>query len=279
MSVSMADIMAVVHRHAPRNFQPRFGMILGSGLSSLADQMTQVVSIPYQAIPGIQTGSVSGHASLLQMGYLNDIPVVCLRGRLHLYEGVAYEPIATLVRIVRNLGCHCFIVTGAAGSLREEVGPGELMMINDHINFQPGNPLVGANDESIGPRFLAMEDAYDHNLREIMIACAERLHIPLQQGVYISTLGPSFETPAEIRAFRMWGADAVGMSCVPEVILARHAGMRVACVAAITNLAAGMQHEKISHTGTLQYGEIAARKLIKLLPEFLKDANESGLAS
>lgn len=271
MAVGMAEVMEVIHRYAPKGFTPKVGMILGSGLSSLADQISNPVTIPYQAIPGLHSGGVSGHASLLVMGYLNDIPVVCLRGRLHLYEGVAYDSIRLLVRIVRKLGCETFIITCAAGSMREEAGPGELMMINDHINFHPGNPLVGPNDESIGPRFVSMEDAYDVGLQEIMEGAAERLNITLHKGVYISAIGPSFETPAEIRAFTRWGADAVGMSVVPEVILARHCGMRVACVAAITNLAAGMSKEKISHEGTLHYGEIAARKLVKLIPEFVKD--------
>ncbi|RDI42404.1 purine-nucleoside phosphorylase [Aquicella lusitana] len=273
MASSLAEVMQVIQRYVPKGFNPRIGMILGSGLSSLAEQIVNPVSVPYQAIPGLQTGNVAGHASLLVMGYLNDVPVVCLRGRLHLYEGVSYDSIRLLVRIVRKLGCNIFIVTGAAGSLREETEPGELMMINDHINFHPGNPLVGPNDETIGPRFLAMDDAYDIDLQDIMQTAADKLNITLHRGVYISTLGPSFETPAEIRAFKRWGADAVGMSVVPEVILARHCGMRVACVAAITNLAAGLSKEKISHDGTLHFGELAARKLTKLIPEFIKEAN------
>lgn len=277
MPVELSDVMQVIQRYAPKNFAPKVGMILGSGLSALAEQLTNVVSIPYQAIPGLTSGGVSGHASLLVMGYLSGVPIVCLRGRLHLYEGVSYEQQQTLVRIVRKLGVQTFLITCAAGSLREEAGPGDLMMITDHINFQPGNPLVGKNDETIGPRFVAMENAYDADLQELMTMSAERINIPLYRGVYISTLGPSFETPAEIRAFRSLGADAVGMSVVSEVILARHAGMRVACVAAITNLAAGMSNEKISHEGTLHYGEIGARKLTKLVPEFLKELSNNGL--
>jgi len=149
------------------------------------------------------------------------------------------------------------------------------MMISDHINFQPGNPLVGPNDESIGPRFFGMEDAYDQGLQDLMVGAAQRINIPLHKGVYISTLGPSFETPAEIRAFKILGADAVGMSVVPEVLLARHCGMRVACVAAITNAAAGMSTEKVTHEGTLHFGELAARKLTKLIPEFVKDVHHA----
>lgn len=276
MSISMTEVMEVIHRYAPKDFAPKVGMILGSGLSSLAEQITDQIAIPYQAIPGLPTGGVAGHASLLVMGKLGNVPVVCLRGRLHVYEGIPYEPIRTLVRIVKLLGCHTFIVTGAAGSLREDVGAGEVMMIKDHINFQPGNPLVGPNDESIGPRFFALEDAYDAGLQDIMQAVAERQGIPLHKGVYISVLGPSFETPAEIRAFKQWGADAVGMSVVPEVLIARHCGMRVACLAAITNLGAGLSHEKITHEGTLHFGELAARRLIKLIPDFVKEVGRNG---
>src|SRR3990167_7398243 len=267
----MAEVMQVINRYVPRNFYPKIGMILGSGISALAAQMTNVVSVPYQAIPGLQAGNVSGHASLLVMGYLNNIPTVCLRGRLHLYEGIAYDSIRILVQIVRKLGCQVFLITAAAGSIREDIGAGELMMVTDHINFHPGNPLVGPNDESIGPRFFAMDNAYDSGLQEIMAGTADKLNITLHKGVYISTLGPSFETPAEIRAFKLWGADAVGMSVVPEVIIARHCGLKVACVAAITNAAAGLSKEKITHEGTLQFGEIASRKLVKLIPEFIKE--------
>jgi xanthosine phosphorylase len=270
-ATTMAEVMQVIERYAPKGMVPKVGMILGSGLSSLAEQISNPVSIPYQAIPGLQSGGVAGHASLLVLGQLNNVPIVCLRGRLHLYEGVDYSSLRTLIRIVKKLGAETFIVTCAAGSMREEVGPGDLMMITDHINFQPGNPLVGQNDESIGPRFVGMEDAYNSDLQDIMQASADKLNIPLSKGVYISTLGPSFETPAEIRAFKQWGADAVGMSVVPEVILARHCGMRVVCVAAITNAAAGMSKERITHEGTLQFGEIGARKLTKLIPEFVKE--------
>ena len=271
MPVQMSDVMQVVNRHVPKGFAPKVAMILGSGLSSLAEQMTNVVTVPYQAIPGLQTGGVAGHASLLAMGQLNGIDTVCLRGRLHIYEGSSYESVRTLVRMVKHLGCDVLVVTGAVGSLRPEVGPGELMMITDHINFQPGNPLVGPNDESIGPRFFGMEDAYDAVLQEAMLTAANRLTIRLHQGVYLSTLGPSFETPAEIRAFKSWGADIVGMSVVPEVIIARHCGLKVAGVAAITNAAAGMSKEKITHEGTLHFGEVAARNLTKLIPEFIKE--------
>lgn len=275
MTATMADVMEVVNRYVPKGFAPKLGIILGSGMSSLAEQITNPISIPYQAIPGLQTGSISGHASLLVVGSINDVPVVCMRGRLHLYEGIGYQSIRTLVQIVRRLGASSILLTCAVGSLNPDVVPGDLMMINDHINFHPGNPLVGPNDESVGPRFVSMDDAYDPTLQELMAKSAQKLDYPLASGVYISTLGPSFETPAEIRAFRMWGADAVGMSVVPEVIAARHCGLKVACLAAITNMAAGMSDEKISHEGTLHYGEIGARKMSKLIPEFVKEVNNA----
>lgn len=275
MSVTMPEVMQVINRHLPKGFAPKVGMILGSGLSSIAEQMTNTVSIPYGAIPGLHGGNVEGHASLLAAGYLADVPVVCMRGRLHLYEGTPMDALRVYIRQLKHLGCQTLIITCAVGSLVPEAGPGELMMINDHINFQGVNPLVGSNDASEGPRFVGMEDAYDPVLQELMQNASNRLGYTLHRGVYISTMGPTFETPAEIRAFKRWGADAVGMSVVPEVILARHCGLRVVCVAAITNAAAGMSHERITHEGTLQYGELAARKLTKLIPEFIKELNNA----
>lgn len=271
MPTNMTEVLHILKQRAPAGFVPKVGMILGSGLSSLAEQITDGVAVPYRLIPGLPTGGVAGHASELVMGYLNGMPVICLRGRLHLYEGVAYDAVRTLVRLVKWMGAEILIVTGAVGSLREEAGPGELMMINDHINLHPGNPLVGHNDEAIGPRFISMENAYDSALQTKMEQAATRLTIKLHKGVYLSTLGPMFETPAEIRAFKQWGADVVGMSVVPEVILARHCGLKVACVTAVTNAAAGMSSEIISHEGTLHFGEIGAQKLVKLIPEFLKE--------
>jgi xanthosine phosphorylase len=267
---TMQETMHIIRKYAPQ-FKPKIGLILGSGLGSIADQLTNPITIPYQAIPGIHSGAVAGHASLLVMGYLQDVPVVCLKGRLHLYEGASYESIRTLVRIVQNLGADVLVVTGAAGSLRVEMGPGEIMLINDHLNFQNGNPLVGPNDESIGPRFVSLENAYDRDLRERVLEISKRLKIIVHEGVYISLLGPSFETPAEIRAYRTLGADAVGMSVVPEVIIARHCGLKVVGFSAITNLAVGLSLEKVTHEMTLRFGELAARKLVKLVLEFVKD--------
>ena len=274
MTVLMQETMAAIRKYAP-DFYPKIGIILGSGLGSFAEQLTDTVTIPYQAIPGLHSGGVSGHASLMMLGYLNGTQVVCMRGRLHLYEGTQNENIRTYIRLMKSLGAESLIVTAAAGSLREEVGAGEIMLLTDHINFQWVNALVGPNDETVGPRFMSMENAYDEEYRDIALRAAEKLGYELPQGVYVSVMGPSFETPAEIRAFRILGADVVGMSVVQDVILARHCGMRVLGLVAVTNLAAGMSSEHITHEGTLHYGEIAARKLIKLIPEVVKDISSA----
>jgi len=266
----MQETMSAIRKYAP-NFNAKVGIILGSGLGSIAEQLIDPISIPYQAIPGLNTGSVQGHASMLVLGYLHGVPVACLKGRLHIYEGATQESIATFVRMVKKLGAETLIVTGAVGSMRQEVGPGEIMMLNDHINHQPSNPLVGPNDESIGPRFVSLENAYDEDLRERAHQAAEKVNIKLHEGVYISVLGPSFETPAEIRAFASWGADVVGMSVVPEVILARHCGLKVLGLSAITNFAVGLSRDEVTHEGTLHYGEHAARNLVKVINEFVKD--------
>jgi xanthosine phosphorylase len=270
MAAKIEEAMQIIHNHAP-NFQAKIGMILGSGLSSVANEITQAITIPYQSIPGLQVGRVSGHPSLLVLGRMNGIPVICLKGRLHLYEGISYEMLQILIRIIKHLGCEILIVTGASGSLRQEVGPGELVAINDHINLQPGNPLIGPNDESIGPRFVSLENAYDRDLRASLIKVGGDLGFPMTEGVYLSTIGPVFETPAEIRAFRTLGADTVGMSVVPEVILARHCGMRVVGISAITNLAVGLSPEKVTHEVTLSASERLGRNLAKLIPAFVKE--------
>ncbi len=272
MPAKLEEAMQVIHQHAPE-FRAKIAIILGSGLSPVADEITNPIAIPYQTIPGLQTGRVSGHPSFLVLGRMNEVPVICLKGRLHLYEGTPYETLQIFIRMLKHLGCEVLIVTAASGSLRPEVGPGEIVAISDHINFQPGNPLVGPNDESLGPRFVSLEDAYDPGLRSLLKEVGERLKYRIHEGVYLSTLGPVFETPAEIRAFRTLGADLVGMSVVPEVILARHCGLQVVGISAITNLAVGLSREKVTHEVTLNSGERLARTLSKLLPAYVKELN------
>ncbi len=267
---SQAELAAKLIAAEKPNFKPRVGIILGSGLGGLSENIKEVTAISYDHLPGFHSCTVEGHGGKLLLGTLEGVPVACLQGRAHLYEGVSNEVVQSLIRTLHLLGCETLLATNAAGSLREEVPPGELMVISDHINFQFSNPLVGTNDEDFGPRFVALEDAYDPQLRQQLFAVAKELNITLHEGVYIGTLGPSFETPAEIRAFRILGADAVGMSTVPEVIVARHCGMKIAVVSVITNLAAGMAAQKLSHHETLRVANQAAEKLMHLITNFVK---------
>lgn len=247
------------------DFQPKIGLILGSGLGGLADQIQDAVSIPYTELPGFPVSTVAGHAGRLVLGQLGGMPVACCQGRVHAYEGTSAAAFKLFIRTLKLIGCEILLMTNASGSLRKEVGVGQLMLINDHINLHPGNPLIGPNDDEFGPRFFAMTDAYDSKLRERFHRTAKQLNIPLAEGVYVGVIGPCFETPAEINAFRTMGADAVGMSTVPEVITARHCDLRVATVAAITNLAAGMADEQLSHEGTLHFAKQAAENLSRLI--------------
>ncbi len=265
--------MTAAETLAARGAEPRFGIVLGSGLGGLVDSLTDAVSVPYGELEGFPEIGVAGHGGAFVFGRLNGLPVACFAGRKHTYEG---DPTAMRVpiRTLKALGAEALLVTNAAGSLRADVGPGRLMLITDHINMLGSNPLTGPNDDSVGPRFPSLRDAYDLELRAALLGCAASLGIDLAEGVYLATAGPSFETPAEIRAFRVLGADAVGMSTVPEVILARHAGLRVAGVSAITNLAEGMGGEELSHEQTLRNADVAARDLVRLVERFA--ANQVG---
>jgi len=247
---------------------PRLGIILGSGLGAVAEALEDAIEIPYTELPDFPAPSVHGHAGTLALGTLSGLSVACLQGRRHVYEGGDPGAMRGPVRALKAAGAEALFVTNAAGSLRADVGPGSLMAIGDHINMLGVNPLTGPNDDAVGPRFPSLRDAYDPQLREVLHAAAADLGIALAEGVYLATAGPSFETPAEIRAFRTLGADAVGMSTIPEVILARHAGLRVAAVSAITNLAEGMGGEALSHEQTLRYANEAAGDLTRLIIEF-----------
>ena len=253
------------------DFKPRIGIILGSGLGGFAEQLDNAVSIDYEQLPGFPVPTVQGHGGKLALGYLAGVGVVCLQGRAHGYEGENSEAVKTYVRTLKLLGCDYFLATNASGSLREDVPPGELMLITDHINMQPGNPLVGRNDDEFGPRFMPLDNAYDHTLRDILLNVALKENISLHQGVYIAVLGPNYETAAEIRAFRMWGADAVGMSTVPEVLVANHCGMKVAVIATITNFATGLDSTSHSHDSVVLTASRAVEKLNRLIKQFVTE--------
>lgn len=257
-----------IRKLAP-NFTPKLALVLGSGLGKLAEALEDSLVIPYEKLPGFPRLSVEGHSNALTLGILGGTPVICLQGRSHTYETLSYDAVKNYVRTMKLLGCEYYLATNASGSLREDVGPGSLVMIRDHINFQPGNPLAGPNDEEFGPRFPALDKVYDADMRATLKDCAQTLDLPLKEGVYISVLGPSYETAAEIRAFKMWGAEVIGMSTVPEVIVAHHCGLRVAVVATITNYATGLTPRSHDHNEVVKAAEAASGKLIRLLKAFV----------
>jgi xanthosine phosphorylase len=260
-----ADAAAVLRERAPGGARPRLGVVLGSGLGGVADTLSDPVAIDYAELPGFPRPAIEGHAGRAVLGGLAGVPAVVLQGRAHLYEGASPSAIVAPVRALRLAGVETVLLTNAAGSLREDLRPGGLMLLADHINLTGANPLVGPNDDALGPRFPSLRDAYDPALRATLRTTAEELGIPLREGIYLAVSGPSFETPAEIRAFRALGADAVGMSTVHEVIAASHAGLRVAAISAITNLAEGLSDEPVSHEGTLRDAARAAGDLARLI--------------
>ncbi|MGM9904598.1 MAG: purine-nucleoside phosphorylase [Enterococcus sp.] len=229
-----------------------FGMILGSGLGELADEIEDAIVIPYDQIPFFPTSTVVGHAGQLVYGTLSGKKVLAMQGRLHFYEGHSMQTVTYPVRVMAALGAHSVIVTNACGGVNESFVPGDLMLITDHINFTGQNPLIGPNDETMGPRFPDMSEAYTTTYRRVAKEAATKLGLTLKEGVYMGYSGPTYETPAEIRMSRVMGADAVGMSTVPEVIVAAHNGLKVLGISCITNLAAGMQanlnHEEVVET-------------------------------
>ncbi|MBA5271096.1 purine-nucleoside phosphorylase [Enterococcus hirae] len=229
-----------------------FGLILGSGLGELAEEIEEAIVIPYDQIPFFPTSTVVGHAGQLVYGTLSGKKVLAMQGRFHFYEGHSMQTVTYPVRVMAALKAHSVIVTNASGGVNESFVPGDLMLITDHINFTGQNPLIGPNEDEIGPRFPDMSEAYTLTYREVAKEAASQLDLTLKEGVYMGYSGPTYETPAEIRMSRTMGADAVGMSTVPEVIVAAHSGLKVLGISCITNLAAGMQanlnHEEVVET-------------------------------
>lgn len=272
---SKTEISEAVHFIARRaSLHPRVGIILGSGLASLADEVAQSVRIPYSEIPHFVSTTVEGHPGELVIGLLHDCPVCLMRGRFHYYEGYSMQQVTFPIRVMWGMGVKYLIVTNAAGGLNPSFRPGDLMLITDHIgltNMVGLNPLRGPNDPDIGPRFPDMSQAYDPALRRLALQAATDLGIPLHQGVYIMLSGPSYETPADLRFLRLIGADAVGMSTVPEVTVARHAGLHVLGISGISNVAAiGPEAVPVSHEEVLAAGETIVAKLSPLIKEVLR---------
>lgn len=264
------ELAAAVIRQRKPDFTPRVAFILGSGLGALADQIENPVAISYHDLPGFPVSTVHGHAGELVLGVLAGVPVACMKGRGHYYEGRGMTVMTDAVRTFRLLGCELLFCTNAAGSLRPDVGPGSLVALKDHINTMPGSPLVGPNDERFGERFFSLANAYDAGYREVLQGVAQELGFPLSEGVFVSYSGPNFETAAEIRMMQIIGGDVVGMSVVPEVISARHCGLKVVAVSAITNLAEGLGDIQLSHAQTLAAAELSRQNFINLICGFLR---------
>ncbi len=262
-----------------RDGAPRVGLVLGSGLGSFAGKLKNRVAIPYQEIPHFPVPSgVVGHAGELVLGDVERTSVAVLSGRVHFYEGRPMPEVVFPVRFLARLGVSAVVLTNAAGGIRRTFKPGDLMLIADHINAFGTNPLLGPNEDSLGPRFPDMSAVYDAALRKLAREKARKLGVPLREGVYLGTAGPSYETPAEIRAYRVIGADAVGMSTVPEALVLRHAGIRVLGISTITNMAAGMLPQPLDHAEVLATTKRVGERFVRLLTALVPDIARSGRA-
>lgn len=255
--------------------QPKVGFILGSGLGVLADEIEQPIKIKYEEIPNFPESTVEGHAGQLVIGELQGFPVLAMQGRFHYYEGYGLDQVTFPIRVMKELGIEQLVVTNAAGGINPSFSPGDLMLITDHINNVGANPLIGPNDPAYGVRFPDMSTAYNQELQEMAKKAAAKLAFSLQEGVYVWNSGPSYETPAEIRMLQKIGGDAVGMSTVPEVIIARHASMNVLGISCISNMAAGIMDQPLSHDEVMETTEKVKEQFLSLLKEIILMMKES----
>lgn len=267
MHDDLVKIAAIIGKQKP-GFKPKAGIILGSGLGPLVEKIENRIDISYKDLPGFPVSTVAGHEGALVLGDLAGVPVVCLKGRVHYYEGLSADKLKILIRFIKFIGCKFVLTTNAVGSLRREVPAGDICMITDQINFVQWNPMIGPNDDEFGPRFFAMTDIYTPSLRKKMHETAKKIGMKLSEGVYAMTSGPSFETTAECKALRILGADLVGMSTVPETLIAAHCSLPVVAISAVTNLSADMNEEVLSHEQTLRFAAISGEKLVKLVHAF-----------
>ncbi len=255
--------------------RPKIALVLGSGLGAFADEFADATRIPYAKIPDFPRSTAVGHAGQLVIGKVDGIEVAAMQGRVHLYEGYSVKDVTLPIRVLARMGVKAVILTNAAGGIKKEFTQGRLVVISDHINLQGVNPLIGPNDENFGPRFPDMSAAYDRRFRELALAEGRLLKIELGQGVYAALAGPSYETPAEIRYLRSIGADLVGMSTVPEVIAARHSGVRVLGISCVTNAAAGILDQPLNHEEVLQTAERVKGQFIALLRSVIPDISSA----
>ncbi|WP_053364010.1 purine-nucleoside phosphorylase [Bacillus sp. FJAT-27251] len=251
--------------------QPQIGLILGSGLGVLADEIEEPVKIPYSEIPDFPVSTVEGHAGQLVFGKLSGVTVAAMQGRFHFYEGYSMEKVTFPVRVMKELGIETLIVTNAAGGVNENFAPGDLMLISDHINNMGTNPLIGPNDSELGPRFPDLSEAYSRELRSQARDIAKSIGIEVREGVYVGNPGPVYETPAEIKMLRTLGGDAVGMSTVPEVIVARHSGMKVLGISCISNMAAGILDQPLSHDEVIETTEKVKSTFLRYVKELVQE--------
>ncbi|MEK3808190.1 purine-nucleoside phosphorylase [Bacillus sp. FSL H8-0547] len=250
---------------------PEIGLILGSGLGVLADEIENPVKIPYEDIPNFPVSTVEGHAGQLVFGTLKGANVAAMQGRFHFYEGYDMKKVTFPVRVLKEMGVKTIIVTNAAGGVNESFQPGDLMIISDHINNMGTSPLIGPNDSDLGVRFPDMSQAYSRKLRTLAKDAAAELGIKVQEGVYVGNTGPAYETPAEVRLARVLGGDAVGMSTVPEVIVANHAGMNVLGISCISNMAAGILDQPLSHDEVMETTEMVKANFLDLVKKIVSD--------
>jgi purine-nucleoside phosphorylase len=251
--------------------RPAIGLVLGSGLGGFADDLSEATRIPYANIPSFPRSTAVGHAGQMVMGKVGDVPVAAMQGRVHLYEGYSAKEVAFPTRVLGRMGIRALVLTNAAGGINLEYKQGALVVVTDHINLQGTNPLIGPNDERFGLRFPDMTQAYWKPYREIALRVARRLGKTAYQGVYAGLSGPSYETPAEIRYLRTIGADLVGMSTIPEVIAARHMGLKVLAISCVTNMAAGISDEALNHEEVLKTGERVKGDFVALLRAVLPE--------
>jgi purine-nucleoside phosphorylase len=247
------------------SLRPKIGLVLGSGLGAVADELSDAVRVPYSQIPSFPLSTAVGHAGQMVIGKAGDIPVAVMQGRVHLYEGYSAEQVGFPVRVLGRMGIRALIITNAAGGINTKYKQGALVVISDHINLQGQNPLVGENDERLGPRFPDMTQAYWKPYREMALQAAQKLGQTVHEGVYAGLLGPSYETPAEIRYLRTIGADLVGMSTIAEVIAARHMGIKVLGISCVTNMAAGILDQPVDHQEVLDTAERVKEDFVGLL--------------
>ena len=252
-----------IHHHTP--LRPKVALVLGSGLGAFAGELSEPTKIPFGEIPNFPKSTVEGHSGQLVIGKVGNVPIAAMQGRVHFYEGYSMESVIFPMRVFARIGIKAVILTNAAGGISSKLEQGSLMVISDHINLQGTHPMIGPNDPRLGERFFDMTTAYYPSYRELAMREGKQLGINIHEGVYLAVTGPSFETPAEIRAFRTLGADVVGMSTVPEVIAARHMGIKVLAISCVTNLAAGISGEPLNHLEVMQTGERVRKEFIGLL--------------